>query len=116
MNIGALRHRVNIRTVTATRDAYGQEAGDVVDNPAGSIFATLWGEVKDVAANDAFSASEFHSQITARITVRYYAGILPSMIADVLMDGRTRKFDILAVIDPEGRRRTLQLECKERFD
>ena len=116
MNIGALRHRVTIKTVAATRDAYGQQTGDVVNAPAGTTFATLWGEVQDLSGSELFAASELHSQITTRITVRFYAGILPSMIATVVMDGRTRNFDVLAVTDPEGRKRMLLLDCKERFD
>jgi len=116
MNIGALRHRVTIKTVTTTRDAYGQESGDVVNAPSGTAFVTLWGEVQDISGSELFAAAELHSQITTRITVRYYPGVLPSMIASVSMDGRTRNFDILAVTDPEGRRRMLQLDCKERFD
>lgn len=116
MEIGALRYRVVIKTVTATQDAYGQESGDVVTAPSGATFATVWGEVRDVSGVESFTAAELHSQITTRITVRFYPGILPSMIASVAMDARTRNFDILAVTDPEGRKRTLVLDCKERFD
>ena len=116
MNIGALRHRVTFKIPTATKDAYGQQAGDVVNAPAGTVFATLWGEVQDLSGTEQFTAGELHSQITAKITVRYYPGLRPSMIATVVMDGRTRNFDVLAVTDPEGRRRMLSLDCKERFD
>ena len=116
MHIGALRHRVVIKTVTVTQDAYGQETGDVVNAPTGATFATLWGEVQDLSGHELFAALELHSQITSRITVRFYPGVLPSMIASVAMDGRTRNFDILSVTDPEGRKRELVLDCKERFD
>lgn len=88
----------------------------MVNAPAGTTFATLWGEVQDLNGQELFAASELHSQITTRITVRFYPGILPSMVASVVMDSRTRNFDILAVVDTEGRKRMLELRCKERFD
>lgn len=116
MNIGALRHRVTIKIPTTTRDAYGQEIGDVVNAPTGTLYATVWGEVQDMSGSEPFAAAELHSQITTRITVRFYPGILPPMFASVVMDSRTRNFDIMAVTDLEGRKRTLVLDCKERFD
>ena len=84
--------------------------------PAGTTFATLWGEVQDLSGAELFAAAEMHSQVTARITCRWQAGILPPMQARYVTGGKARVFDILAATDPEGRRRTLILECKERVD
>ena len=111
MNIGALRHRVNISTVTPTQDAYGG-----VHTATTTPFVTVWGEVQDLSGRELYAAEELHSQITTKITVRFYPGIGPAMVASVAMDQKTRTFDILSVTDPDGRRVMLELSCKERVD
>jgi SPP1 family predicted phage head-tail adaptor len=112
-----MRHRITIEAITPTQDAYGQESGDVVSSDPAAIFvATVWGQVQDLSGAELFAASELHSQITTRITCRWRAGILPSMKALYMTGSQSRVFDILAVTDPEGRRRTLILDCKERVD
>lgn len=116
MHIGALRHRITIESITTTQDAYGQELGDVSPGTTGTFVASVWGEVQDLSGAEIFAAEESHSQVTARITCRWQGGILPSMQARYTTGGTTRVFDILAVTDPEGRRRELILDCKERVE
>jgi SPP1 family predicted phage head-tail adaptor len=111
MNIGALRHRISIASVVLTQDAYGG-----VHQNSTAPFVTIWGEVQDLSGRELYTAEELHSQITTKITVRFYPGINPSMVATVSMDQKTRTFDILSVNDPDGRRVMLELSCKERVD
>lgn len=111
MRVGKLRHRISLGIVSLTQDAYGG-----VHQNTTTPFATVWGEVTDLAGELVYTASQEHSQITTKITVRFYSGISPDMIATVTMDQRTRTFDILGVTDPDGRRVMLELSCKERFD
>lgn len=111
MKIGALRHRISIENVAASQDAYGG-----VHKDSTTPFVTLWGEVQDLSGTELYAAGELHSQYTTRIVVRFYPGVSPAMVARVFMDQRDRTFDILAVIDPDGRRVSLELSCKERFD
>lgn len=111
MKIGALRHRISIETVAASQDVYGG-----VHQLESTPYVTIWGEVQDLSGQELYTAEELHSHITTRITVRFYPGILPAMLARVSMDQRTRTFDILSVTDPDGLRVTLELSCKERFD
>lgn len=115
MNAGKLRHRISIETVSTSRDAYGQ-TGEADGEYTSVPFATVWGQVQDLSGRELYAAEEMHSQITVRITCRFFPGIVPAMIARVPMDQRTRVFDIMSVVDPDGRRRTLDLECKERVD
>lgn len=111
MKVGSLRHRVSIETVAASQDAYGG-----VHKDSTVPFVTVWGEVRDVSGLELYSAESLHTQITARITIRFHGGVAPQMVARVFMDQRDRTFDILAVTDPDGRRFMLELACKERFD
>jgi SPP1 family predicted phage head-tail adaptor len=80
------------------------------------LVATVWGEVQDLSGAELFAAQEMHSQVTTRITCRWQAGILPSMQVRYTTGGRSRVFDVMGVTDPEGRRRELVLQCKERVD
>lgn len=111
MKIGALRHRISIETVALSQDQYGG-----VHRDSTTPFVTVWGEVQDLSGQELYTAEELHTQITTRITVRFYPGISPAMVARVFMDQRDRTFDILSVTDPDGRRFMLELSCKERFD
>ena len=111
MKSGALRPRLSIDTVALSQDQYGG-----VHKDSTTPFVTVWGEVQDLAGRELYAAEELHSQITTRVTVRFYPGISPAMVARVSMDQRTRTFDIISVTDPDGRRVTLELMCKERFD
>ena len=111
MKIGVLRHRVSIETVALSQDQYGGVHRDTT-----TPFVTVWGEVQDLAGRELYTASQEHSQITTKITTRFYPGISPAMVARVPMDQRTRTFDILAVTDPDGRRVMLDLLCKERVE
>ena len=114
MPIGKRRHRVSIETITTTQDAYGQKAGDVTPGIPGTVFATVWAEVKDLSGAELFAAQQMNSQVTTLIGCRWILGVLPSMQARYTTGGQARVFDILNVTDPEGRRRDLRLMCKER--
>ena len=115
MSIGKKRHRITIETLNTTRDAYGQQVGDVAQGVAGTVFATLWAEVVDLSGPDLFSAQEQHSQVTTHINIRWYPGIVPMMQVRYTVGGaQTRAFDVLSVTDPTGRRRDLVIACKER--
>lgn len=109
-----MRHRVTFETFTSTQDRYGQESGDIGQGIEGTTVVILWAEVQDLSGRELFSAKEVHSELTTRITIRWHGGIAPSMQARYTTGGQSRVFDILAVTDPEGRRRELVLECKER--
>jgi SPP1 family predicted phage head-tail adaptor len=100
---GDLNCRVQLQEATETQDGYGA----VVKGWATT--ATPWGEVKDLSGREFFAAQQENAEVTTRIRMRYRAGVMPKMRA--IANGRT--FDILAVLDPEGRKRELHLMCKE---
>ena len=114
MEIGKLRHRISFETISTSKDAYGQ-TGEVVRNETTIPYITVWGEVQDESGSENYGSEELHAQGMTRIVIRWYPGITPAMLARVYMDQRTRTFDVLAVVDPEGRRRILRVDCKERL-
>jgi SPP1 family predicted phage head-tail adaptor len=99
---GELRHRVTIQGRTITRNSYGEEKVDWMP------VATVWAEVTDLSGREYFAAQQVQAEVTTRIRIRYRPGVAPEM--RVVAGART--FDILAVLDPDGRRRELHLMCR----
>jgi phage head-tail adaptor, putative, SPP1 family len=103
MRAGELRHRVTFQK----RDVDPATGGltDWVD------YVTVWAKVEDLSRRDYFQAQMLGeaSLVTARITIRWRPDINPHM--RVRFGGRV--FDIKAVLDPDGRRRMLQIMCAE---
>ena len=114
MYIGKLRHRISFEVISVAKDAYGQ-TGEAVREEIATPFATVWGKVEDIGGHELFSSDELHTQITTRITCRWHPGLNEGMLARVAMDQATRTFDVLSITDPDGRRRELVVECKERI-
>lgn len=103
MQIGRLRHRVALQTVSEARSSTGAVT------ETWNTTATVWAEVVDLAGREFWDARQVNAELTARIRIRYRSGIVPKMRA--VFGART--FDIQSVIDPEGRRRELVLMCRE---
>ncbi|OJX04580.1 MAG: head-tail adaptor protein [Burkholderiales bacterium 70-64] len=93
MSAGRLRHRVTIQRRIETRDpitgatSYGW--ADV---------ATLWGAVEPLSAREFIAAQAAHSQVSARITIRFRDDITAAMR---VLHGATA-YDIEGVI-PDAR-------------
>lgn len=103
MNAGELRHRV-----TFQRRGPDPATGGLTD---WTDHATVWAKVEDLSGRDYFRAQMLGeaSLVTTRITIRWRPDVDPHM--RVRCGGRT--FGIKAVLDPDGRKRFLQLMCAE---
>lgn len=73
MDIGKLNKRVTIQLNTPTQDANGE----TVDSWA--TFATVWAEIKDLNGREFLAAAATNNAVQTKITIRYIAGVLPSM-------------------------------------
>lgn len=71
---GRLRHRVTIRRLVASKDG---TTGAVTNSWV--EFAQVWAAVEPLTAKEFSDAAQTQSKVTARIVIRYMAGILPSM-------------------------------------
>ncbi len=103
MNAGELRHRVTF-----------QKRG--IDPATGGLtgwvdYVTVWAKVEDLSGRDYFQAQILGeaSLVTSRITVRWRPDIDPHMRVKF----GSRFFDIKAILDPDGRRRSMQIMCAE---
>ncbi len=103
MRIGELRQRITLQQKTVTRDSYGAEVISWTD------VATVYAFVQPLQGREFFESQRINAEITAKITIRFRAGIRPF---DRIKYG-DRLFDIQSVINPDERRRELQLMVKE---
>lgn len=103
MKPGNLRHRVTIQQLTRTDDG----AGGYIET--WTAVATVWADVYPLKGNERYEAQQVQANLSHRVTIRYRAGIVPSM----RLQYGTRTLNIEAVIDPEERHRELVLMCSE---
>lgn len=101
---GALRRRVVLESPVRIEDAGG--GADLVWQQV----AVLWAALESRAAGERLDAGRVTSAITHEITFRYRPGVLPEMR---FRQGE-RLFHILAVFEPDDRRRRLRALCEER--
>lgn len=109
MHAGKLRHRVQFQ-----RQVQGQDpvSGAVVqvwqDWPAPG--QKLWARIEPLSARDFIAAKAAQSEVTARIVVRYRAGIVATMRAMY----RDKVYSIHGVLpDPDSGREYLTLPVSE---
>lgn len=103
MRAGRLRHRVTLQQLTQVPDGGGGYTEDWTD------VATVWAAVEPLRGQERYEAQQVQATLSHRITIRYRAGVEPSM--RVVHDGRV--FNVLSVIDPQERHRELQLLVEE---
>lgn len=104
MKAGKLRHRVTIQNKgTPARNSYGEEV------ITWATEATVWAEVDPLRGREFLEARREGAEVTTRIRVRHRDGITPSM--RVVWGSHT--YDILSVIEVEGREREIHLMCRE---
>lgn len=70
---GDLRHRVQIQQQVTTRDEDGRKTTRWVD------VAAVWASVEPLSAREFVQSGQTQSAVVARVTVRYRAGLDPSM-------------------------------------
>lgn len=87
---GEMRERVSIQKYAETRSAMGSSIRDFVTEN------TVWAKVNPVGAKERLQADQVNSEITHRVSMRFYSPGITS--ADRLLFG-TRKLNIISVID-----------------
>lgn len=70
---GDLRHRVLIQQQVTTRDEDGVQTTSWVD------VATVWASVEPLSAREFIQSGQTQAAVTARITIRYRDGLVPTM-------------------------------------
>lgn len=104
LQISDLRHRIDIGQYVTEKDERGN-----LGSPIWKSTATIWASVEDLRGNQYFQAKQTVDQSDSRITIRYRKDIEQGLI--VRHDNR--EYTIKACLDKDGRKRWLELMCKE---
>lgn len=96
---GRLDQRITLQAPVTGQDAAGQPATGWTD------VATVWASVLDISGREYIAAGGVQNTATTKITIRYRAGVVPSMR---VMHGATA-YSIDAVLGQD--RRALLLMC-----
>lgn len=104
MRIGKLRHRLMLEGPWRTPDGGGGAA------VAWESIAEVWGAIEMVSGGERVSADRLSGTAQTVVTLRHREDITPAM----RFTAGYRRFDIRAVLDPDGTRRFLRCLCEER--
>jgi len=101
---GKYRHRITIRSVPSdsTRNAFGERVG------TGATVATVWAEKQDWSGSEVNETGRETATVTTKWRIRHRTDILPKMQIVYSSD----VYDILNVLDFDGRKRELVLESR----
>jgi len=102
--IGRLRHRVMIQQDSGTADAFGEHVPNWT-----VLAANVPAEIVTPSGSERQIAEQLDAICTHKVTIRYRSDVTPKM--RVVFGSRT--LNIEHAPDPDGRRRKLELLCKE---
>lgn len=107
MQSGRLRERAAIQAATVTQNT----SGELIESWATET--TVWAQVLPGSVSERFSAaaSQRASEITHTVRMRFRTDITPKK----RLLWETRILEILGHMDPDGRRKTLVVMCKEEL-
>lgn len=100
---GRMRHRITVQLSSEASDG----AGGTVTTWTDTVSA--WAALEPLTGRETREAAGIGSSVTHTVTMRYRTGIAPS--ARVVYGARV--FRVVAVRDPEERKRQLILDCVE---
>ena len=103
MNIGKMRHRVEILRLNETKDSFGAEIGQWIP------FKSVWADIQTKTGNEHMADRQVKAEINTEITIRY--------TSDVTSKNRIKHnesiYEILSATNEDMRYTTLKLNCKE---
>lgn len=108
MRAGDLRHRVTFQSRSAVTDTFGAQT-DTWKN-----VTTVWADISPLSGRELMAAQAINVEISHKVEIRYqslFAG--PKAVAAMRILYGDRIFNIHASIDPDERRKSLELSCSE---
>ncbi len=103
VNAGKYTHEITIRNPSTSRDAMGGVYG------TGSTVATVWAEKQDWTGSEARENGQDAATLRVKFIIRYRSDVLPKM---QVVHG-SDVYDIEVVMDYDGSKRELTLECRK---
>jgi len=103
MNIGKLRHRIELQSAIIDKDDYGQQTENH------GTYDTVWASVVPLTGRELEYAQQLQAETNYKITIRYNSAVKKT--DQILFDDRI--FEINAILNFEEKNEYLILLCKE---
>ena len=103
VNAGKFTHEITIRNPSTSRDALGGVYG------TGTTLATVWAEKQDWTGSEAQENGQDTATLRTKFIIRYRSDVQPKM---QVVHG-SDVYDIEVVMDYDGSKRELTLECRK---
>lgn len=110
MQIGRLKERITIQSVVAGKGDTGAPTEST------TTVATVWAEVRMIAGSEQLEQplEQVGTSRLYRITIRYRDDVVPTMtLLWEPKEGVSHTLQVRSVIDPNGKRELLQIDCSE---
>lgn len=104
MRAGSLRRRVIIQNQTTTQDDVGQPLDSWTN------FAKVWAAVEDISGRELVRDGAVSAQVTTLVRFRHRPGFTSALR---IIDGARTLEAVAPAIDKSGRRRELEVMCRE---
>jgi SPP1 family predicted phage head-tail adaptor len=105
MDLGKLRDRVTVTQPTTVADTLGGQS------TTWATLGTFWAWWRGLTGREAMQGQAVQSVVSHKLVMRYRSDLVPTMRVKRLPDGPT--CDVVAVRDPDGRKRFLELDLVE---
>ena len=103
MNIGKLRHQIELQSYTTTADDVGHPV------KTWSTYTTIWAWVRPMSGREQLNAEQVTGEITHKVTIRYHSTIA---VTNRIKFG-SRYFDINFIGNYDERNVFMEIMCKE---
>ena len=103
MQIGKRRHRITLQARVKTQNTTGEKV------PAYADYRTIWAKIETLTGRELENAKQVTSEVTHKVNIRYNSNVTVTNRVKF----RDRVFDINAALDPDERKKQLDLYCKE---
>ncbi|MGA9851845.1 MAG: phage head closure protein [Gammaproteobacteria bacterium] len=101
---GEMKRWITVQQTASSQNARGEEI------PTWTTFACVWAKIVPLSGREFLAAQQVEATLTHTITIRYLAGLDPTM--RIVYNGRY--FDINQVININEEDRQMSLLCTER--
>jgi SPP1 family predicted phage head-tail adaptor len=106
--VGGLRHYLTLEQRTTALDTYGEDQITYVE------LGKVWGSVEAVSARERFESQQVKADISHKVIVRF-SQVAESLRPEDRITLGARTFEVISVMDTEGRSRDIECRVLERL-
>ena len=103
MNIGKMRHRVEVLKFIENKDSFGAATGEWIP------YKSIWADIQTKTGGEYMADRQVKAEINVEIITRY----IPDITSKNRIKHNESIYEILSAINEDMRYTTLKLNCKE---